>query len=491
MPIVITDTQRALAASIQDWAARTNPVEAVRAGEQQQPGSLGSGWSQLADIGVFGIAVPEELAGAGGSIADAAAALEATAASLAPGPVLPTVLAALVFGRVPDAPVVKELLPALVSGSAHAAVALGAGRLSARAARDGGLFVDGDAGPVLGADARAHLVLTAAVDGEQRWFVLAADHPGVVIEQEVPLDFSRAVARVRLQDVVVPPTALLAELAGDVVFDLAAVLAAAEASGIASWCVRTAAEYAGMREQFGRKIGSFQAVKQLCAYALCRSEQAAALAWDAARAADEDPEQRAFAAAVAAAGALDAAVDNAKDCIQVLGGIGFTWEHDAHLYLRRAVALRQLLGGSARWRRRAAELALSGVRRRLEVDLAEFGPDGEAAQSARPGIRAELERIAALSTAQQRVALAESGLLVPHWPKPYGLDASPALQLSIDAELARAGVSRPNLVIGAWAAPTILAHGTPEQCARFVPPTLRGELSWCQLFSEPEAGSDL
>ena len=86
---------------------------------------------------------------------------------------------------------------------------------------------------------------------------------------------------------------------------------------------------------------------------LCRAERAAALAWDAARAADEAPDEHPLAAAAAAALALDAAVDNAKDCIQVLGGIGFTWEHDAHLYLRRALALRQLLGGSAAWRARA------------------------------------------------------------------------------------------------------------------------------------------
>ena len=86
----------------------------------------------------------------------------------------------------------------------------------------------------------------------------------------------------------------------------------------------------------------------------CRAERAAALAWGAARAADEAPAEHPLAAAAAAALALDDAVDNAKDCIQVLGGIGFTWEHDAHLYLRRALALRQLLGGSPAWRTRAA-----------------------------------------------------------------------------------------------------------------------------------------
>jgi alkylation response protein AidB-like acyl-CoA dehydrogenase len=87
--------------------------------------------------------------------------------------------------------------------------------------------------------------------------------------------------------------------------------------------------------------------------------------------------------------------------------------------------------------------------------------------------------------------LADNGLLAPHWPAPYGLDASPAEQLAIDTELAAAGVQRPDLVIGWWAAPTILRHGSAEQQDRFIRPTLRGEITWCQLFSEPGAGSDL
>jgi 3-oxochol-4-en-24-oyl-CoA dehydrogenase len=82
-------------------------------------------------------------------------------------------------------------------------------------------------------------------------------------------------------------------------------------------------------------------------------------------------------------------------------------------------------------------------------------------------------------------------LQAPHWPRPYGRDASPAVQLLIDREMADAGVERKDLVIGWWAAPTILEHGSPEQIERFVPPTLTGELFWCQLFSEPGAGSDL
>jgi alkylation response protein AidB-like acyl-CoA dehydrogenase len=191
-----------------------------------------------------------------------------------------------------------------------------------------------------------------------------------------------------------------------------------------------------------------------------------------------------IAAAVAAAVGVDAAKANAKDCIQVLGGIGITWEHDAHLYLRRAYGLAHFLGGAQRWLRRMATLTQQGVRRELGIDL-------ESVEDLRPEIASAAAEIAALPVDKQQAALADAGLQAPHWPKPYGRDAGPAEQLLIDQELAKAGISRPDLVIGWWAAPTILEHGSQEQIERFVPATLRGELLWCQLFSEPGAGSDL
>ncbi len=251
---------------------------------------------------------------------------------------------------------------------------------------------------------------------------------------------------------------------------------------MARWCLDTAVAYAKVREQFGSPIGSFQAIKHLCAEMLCRSESAAAVAWDAAEA---TPAERPLAAAVAASVALDAAVTTAQDCIQVLGGIGFTWEHDAHLYLRRALALRAFVGGTARWRRRVAELRRTGARRTLHIDLGEY--EAAATARARPG---RVDRGGARRPAACR-AWPMPGLLAPHWPAPHGLDAGPAEQVLIDQELARAGVTRPDLVIAGWAIPTIIAHGTAEQIERFAAPTLRGELTWCQLFSEPGAGSDL
>ena len=310
----------------------------------------------------------------------------------------------------------------------------------------------------------------------------AADAAGTVAVEPLPAtDFSRPLARVVLTSA--PASVLDAD--GDWLADLAATLLSAEAAGITRWALDTAVAYAKVREQFGKPIGSFQAIKHLCAEMLCRAEQVAVAAADAARAAsDGDQRQLSIAAAIAAGIGIEAAKANAKDCIQVLGGIGITWEHDAHLYLRRAYGIGQFLGGSARWLRRTAELTQAGVRRNLSIDLSDVA-------DLRPEIADAVAGVAALPDDKRQAALAEAGLLAPHWPAPYGRGAGPAEQLLIDQEISSAGLVRPDLVIGWWAAPTILEHGTPEQVERFVPTTLSGEIFWCQLFSEPEAGSDL
>jgi alkylation response protein AidB-like acyl-CoA dehydrogenase len=121
----------------------------------------------------------------------------------------------------------------------------------------------------------------------------------------------------------------------------------------------------------------------------------------------------------------------------------------------------------------------------VDVDL-----DGRD-EAVRPGVREVAERIGTLAEGERRAALVEAGYLTPHWPAPYGLGADAVTQIVIDQELARAGVERPDIVIAGWALPTILEHGTDEQRERFVTPSLLGDLVWCQLFSEPGAGSDL
>jgi alkylation response protein AidB-like acyl-CoA dehydrogenase len=462
----ITDEQFAARELVRSWASSSGAIEAARNVEQGDADAWRAPYRGLAELGIFGVALSEEHGGAGGTADDLCAMVDEAAAAMVPGPVATTALATLVIDEKH-----AELLEALATGQRTAGVAL-----SADLRYDDGR-VSGTADYVLGADAAGVLLLPA---GDQ-WLLVDAADDGVTVEPLKAADFSRPLARVLLDSA--PAQAL--DVSAQRVEDLAATVLAAEAAGVARWTLQTATEYAKVREQFGKPIGSFQAIKHMCAEMLLRSEQIAVAAADAAAAvANSDERQLSIAAAVAASTAIEAAKANAKDCIQVLGGIGITFEHDAHLYLRRAYGTAQFLGGLTRWLRRVAELTAEGVRRELRIDL-------DSVADLQPEIASAVAEVAALPAEKQQVALAEAGLLAPHWPRPYGREAGPAEQLLIDQEMAKAGVTRPDLVIGWWAAPTILEHGSPEQIERFVPPTLTGELFWCQLFSEPGAGSDL
>jgi alkylation response protein AidB-like acyl-CoA dehydrogenase len=146
--------------------------------------------------------------------------------------------------------------------------------------------------------------------------------------------------------------------------------------------------------------------------------------------------------------------------------------------------MRALTGGTSRWNAAVSRLGREGLRRHRSIAL------GDEVEPLRETVRAVIAALPEEPMARRK-AFAEAGLMTPHWPKPYGLAASPVEQLAIGQEFERAGVRPPDLVIGNWAVPTIIEHGNEEQRERFVTPTLLGDIVWCQLFSEPGAGSDL
>ena len=444
MPIGISDDHEALRATARRFLESRCPPHVPRAYLEAETEELPPFWDELAGQGWLGLAIDERYGGQGYGFVELAVVLEELGRAMAPGPFLPTVLAGAVIQDSMSDGEKADWLPRLVDGSTPAAVML-------------------TGNPVLGGGVARLLV-----------------SPGQLHEspsaQSVPsLD----------------PTRRLATMEGGFFgagperwHDIAAVLFAAEAVGLAGWCLDTASSYAKVREQFGRPIGQFQAIKHKCANLLVAVEQARAVVWDAALALG-DAEEAALPAAVAASIAFDAAADAAKECVQILGGIGFTWEHDAHLYLKRAMSIRQLVGPTSAWRQRVARMALEGTRRQQHIDLP---PEAEQVRADVQSFIADLE---ARDRSEWNRRLAEAGYLAPHWPKPWGRDAGPVEQLVIDEEMTKARVRRPNLAVGAWALPTIIAHGTPEQQERFVGPTLLGEIWWCQMFSEPGAGSDL
>ncbi|HUQ00551.1 MAG TPA: acyl-CoA dehydrogenase [Aeromicrobium sp.] len=466
MSIAISDDHRELFTALKGWAQSIDGAALTSAAEAD--GAVPDAWSEVIEQGVTTIAVPESLGGGGGSIIDLAVALEASAYGLVPGPLLGTAVAATVISAAGESPALKAIVSGATAGVALEPLGVVDGRLV------------GDA-VVPGTQLDWAVVGGRTEAGEETWFVASADQVG--LSTAAGLDLSRRASRVTV-DLDVADLQRLPEVSADSLRRCAMALATAEASGIAAWCLATAVEYAKVREQFGQPIGRFQAIKHLCAEMLETVEAISAVAWDAANTAGSSG-QGDLSADVAGAVALDGAVRVAQQCIQVLGGIGFTFEHSAHLYLRRAVALRSWLGAGDRHAARLARRLVAGERRELVIDLG--GADAEI----RPAIREQVAAIADLPDGERRSALVDTGLLTPHWPVPFGRSAGPVEQIVIDQELAAAGVERPDIVIAAWALPTILDHGSDAQRERFVGPSLRGDLTWCQLFSEPNAGSDL
>ena len=452
MPLGVSRDHLELSSTLYDWASGLDGPSAVREAESDAGAAFAKSWQAVAEMGLTGIGIADEHGGGGGDLLDQMVAFEAAARALVPGPLLGTTL---VGQLVTDADVLAS-----IAAGVGAALAL-----TENFALD---VVD------------ARWLLAPSADGS--WVLIDSD--GWSAEPLLGVDLSRRGGRYAVSEA---PEVTRLEVNGDAVRRVLVALASAEASGLAQWCLDTAVEYAKVREQFGKPIGSFQAVKHLCAEMLEITESIAAATWDLGSAIESEDAD--FAADVAATVALDGAVKVAQDCIQVLGGIGFTFEHDAHLYLRRAVALRAtvaaLTGGGEASAARLARRAVEGQRRTLEIDFE--GTDEEF----RVSTRAELGTIAALPADEQRAALAHAGYLMPQLPKPHGLDAGPVKQLVVDEELALAGLTRPDIAIGGWAVPTIVLHGTDEQRERFVLPTLLGDIFWCQLFSEPGAGSDL
>ncbi len=494
MTIAIREEHTSLAEAADRFLRVHCSLDVARADLDSQTETLPKFWGDLSALGWIGLHIGEAYGGQGYGLSELAVVVEQMGRVAAPGPFLATALATAAIARGGSPTLRQALLPGLVAGTTVGAVAFpGSSTLDGSVPdADGAVVVTGTTRPVPSATLADWLVVAVASTDRERLCVIEAADAEI---KELPsLDPTRRSASITVDGLSIPVSHQLT-IDRRHLDELIVALVAAECSGGAAWCLETAAEYAKVREQFGRPIGQFQAIKHRLANMLVSVEQIRAIAWDSALALDQAEaagsgaagagDEASLSATVAGAVGPDAFLGVAKDCIQVLGGIGFTWDHDAHRYLRRATTLRQLTGPTGRWRERVTALATSGVRRHMGIEL----PAEDDAM--RVAVRKDVAAIAKRPRAEWRAGLVESGLLVPHWPPPWGRGAGAAEQLVIAEELRTAGVRRPNLMVGAWAAPTIATHGTREQQDRWVGPTLLGEITWCQLFSEPGAGSDL
>jgi alkylation response protein AidB-like acyl-CoA dehydrogenase len=357
MDFTFSDEQEELRRAIRDVAADHCPPARLRQ-VIATPGAFDDElWRLLgADMGCTGVAVRESDGGSGGSFVDAAVVLEESARALLPVPMLGTLVGAAVIGRSAEA--AELLLPAVAAGDRACALAVATGT-----------DVSVTDGVADGVDAEGNGVmsgtLTHVVDGHRAGLLVVASPAGVwVVEAAAPgvevvaapsLDLTRWQATVNLREAPARPLGGAADAASAV--DLMRVAISLEAVGVARHCLTSTVDYLKTREQFGRPIGSFQALQHRCSDLLVDLESAASTAYYAAWAVDGSEAELPVVAPLAKSVCTTAAYRIAAETIQMHGGIGFTWEHDAHLYFKRATVLDLLLGAGHVQRRLVAERA--------------------------------------------------------------------------------------------------------------------------------------
>jgi alkylation response protein AidB-like acyl-CoA dehydrogenase len=361
-----SEEQEELRASVHRFVTDRAPLSRVR--ELMNSGEIDRDfWSQAgAQLGLQGIAIPEEYGGSGFTFGEQAIVLEELGSGLYGGPYLPSaVLAAYALLASPDESARQDLLPGIASGEVIATLAFteedgswDPGNIRLTAAKSGdGWVLDGHKSFVL-SGAEAGLILVAAVaDGGLSLFAVDAAASGLAATALPTLDQTRNLARLDFDAV----SARLIGSTGDAtailerVLDVAAIALAAEQLGGAARALEITVDYTKTRHQFGRPIGSFQALKHRMADLLMEVESLrSAVAYAASAVADDSDEVPALASLVKAY-ASETYFHVAAEMIQMHGGIGFTWEHDAHLFFKRAKSTELFLGDGAYHRERLAQ----------------------------------------------------------------------------------------------------------------------------------------
>jgi alkylation response protein AidB-like acyl-CoA dehydrogenase len=338
MALILTDDEEQFRDSVRRFVTERSPLPKLRELMSSGQPYDQDAWKQLSALGLPGLVIPASYGGAEAGYGVLTVALTELGGGLVASPLLAGTLAAGVLGRLGDGDASARLLPGIASGELLVTLlAGGTGSLSA----DGDVLT-GEYAPVLnGAQAEVLLVRAGGA-----LFEVAASDPGVSVTPLPSLDHSRSLARVRLSGAAGRRLDGDAAAALDFAADLANLAVAAEQLGGMAACLDMTAEYAKVRLAFGQPIGAYQGVKHRLAELHTQWELAHAALRDAARAADERPGEFPRAATVARVSVSGAYVDAAVGCVQLHGGIGFTWEHDAHLYQKNAISQHALFGGA-------------------------------------------------------------------------------------------------------------------------------------------------
>lgn len=359
----LEDYQRELAHATRRFVAARAPLSRTRQLMTAEPGFDPAVYRQLAaELGIVGLRTPERHGGAGAGFVEVGLAAYELGRVCYSGPYLATILALEVLAAAGDDVVIAEYAPALVSGDKTASVAwaesagpIPGAQITCTAVRnDDGWLLRGRKQLVVNGDTADHLVVTARTDNGISLFVVPGSAPGVVRRRRSSLDQTRALTDIEFEGAAgrLVGTEGTAAAAISAAFDRGCVVLAAETIGIADAALELTVGYLKERRQFGRAIGSFQALKHRCADLVMAIELARCAVDYATRALDTEAEDITAASAIALAEAAEAATRTAGECIQMHGGIGFTWEHDAHLYFKRARGNAALLGTVADHRER-------------------------------------------------------------------------------------------------------------------------------------------
>ncbi|TDV56011.1 acyl-CoA dehydrogenase family protein [Actinophytocola oryzae] len=362
MDFELDDEQAMLRAAARDLLADHAPA---RAGSNHEKDVDAAFWRLVGRSGWPGLGLPEDRGGSVQGLVELALVAEEVGRAAARGPYLPTVLVGRALTRAGSAGPLAEALRTLATGDAWATWAFaepGApwslDGIAATARTDGDQVVlDGVKTAVQDAGGARWLLVTVRHDGVPESFLVDRHAAGVTVRRQQVLDLTRSFYEVRLDGVRVPADRRLPGDADAVprLLDDAAVLLAAETLGVLDRMLEMTVEYMKVRVQFDRPLGTFQAVKHACAGMAMSVHGVRAATWYAAMAVDADTEDAARAACVAASHSSAATEQVAGAALQLHGGIGFTWEHDLHLYLRRATVDGMLYGDAASHRDRLCE----------------------------------------------------------------------------------------------------------------------------------------
>jgi alkylation response protein AidB-like acyl-CoA dehydrogenase len=373
MDFELSKPQEMLRESAREVFARQCPASSVRALMAAPSAFDADLWQTLADQGWIGMHLPEAAGGLGLGLVELAVVAEEMGRACMPGPFLATLWAATLLARLDDSALTERYLEPITAGTLRATVALlepagtwdpGDVQLPIRSSPSGnGYEASGRKLWVLDAADAGLIVCAGRHEDDLVLFTVAPGAAGDTLSATPALDATRKLFQLDLDRAAIPVGAILARGARatealEHALAVATVAVCAELVGIAQRVLEMSVEYARTREQFGRPIGAFQAVQHQCADMLLWTESARSAAYYAAWALSTGAADAAQAVAIAKAYASDAARDVCQRGIQVHGGIGFTWEHDLHLYLKRALAGAALFGDAAFQRERIARLVL-------------------------------------------------------------------------------------------------------------------------------------